>query len=139
MGLLICKYAPFWQEFSIKSMIPRWPLRPVGLLLLIKNIPLQKGDTCMQFLEHIASSLDYLAIIFDKQFKCFTLTVFAERTLWVTCMHCLNFIMFSIRSLCCRQYCVLRYKTEVWFVNQPMVAECSHLFALKIEQIINFC
>ena len=88
-------------------------VRPVGLLLLIKNIPLQKGDTCMQFLEHIASSLDYLAIIFDKQFKCFTLTVFAERTLWVTCMHCLNFIMFSIRSLCCRQYCVLRYKTEV--------------------------
>ena len=32
MGLLICKYAPFWQEFSVKSLILRWQLRPVGLL-----------------------------------------------------------------------------------------------------------
>ena len=32
MGLLICKYALFWQEFSVKSLILRWPLRPVGLL-----------------------------------------------------------------------------------------------------------
>ena len=34
MGLLICKYAPFWQEYSVKSLILRWPLRPVGLLFL---------------------------------------------------------------------------------------------------------
>ena len=36
LGLLICKYAPFWQEFSVKSLILRWPLRPSGLLLLGK-------------------------------------------------------------------------------------------------------
>ena len=35
MGLLICKYAPFWQEFSVKSLILRWTLRPVGLLLIL--------------------------------------------------------------------------------------------------------
>ena len=33
MGLLIYKYEPFWQEVSVKSLILRWPLRPVGLLL----------------------------------------------------------------------------------------------------------
>ena len=32
IGLLICKYAPFWQVFSVKSLILRWPLRHVGLL-----------------------------------------------------------------------------------------------------------
>ena len=35
MGPLICKYAPFCQEFSVKSLIRRWPLRPVGLLFFI--------------------------------------------------------------------------------------------------------
>ena len=29
---LRCKDAPFWQEFSVKSLMLRWPLRPVGLL-----------------------------------------------------------------------------------------------------------
>ena len=33
MGLLIYKYAPLWQEVSVKSLILRWLLRPVGLLL----------------------------------------------------------------------------------------------------------
>ena len=32
MGLLIYKYEPLWQEVSVKSLILRWPLRPVGLL-----------------------------------------------------------------------------------------------------------
>ena len=32
MGLLICKYEPLWQEVSVKSLILRWPLRPVGFL-----------------------------------------------------------------------------------------------------------
>ena len=36
---LRCKYAPFWQEFSVKSLMLWWPLRPVGLLLLS---PLEK-------------------------------------------------------------------------------------------------
>ena len=35
MGLLIYKYEPFWQEVSVKSLILRWPLRPVGLLLYL--------------------------------------------------------------------------------------------------------
>ena len=29
---LRCKYAPFWQEFIVKSLMLRWTLRPVGLL-----------------------------------------------------------------------------------------------------------
>ena len=37
MGMLICKYAPLWQEYSVKSLILRWPLRPVGLLFNIVN------------------------------------------------------------------------------------------------------
>ena len=32
MGLLIYKYEPLWQEVSVKSLIFKWPLRPVGLL-----------------------------------------------------------------------------------------------------------
>ena len=32
MGLLICKYDPFWQEINVESLILRWLLRPVGLL-----------------------------------------------------------------------------------------------------------
>ena len=35
MGLLIYKYEPFWQEVSVKSLILRWLLRLVGLLLLL--------------------------------------------------------------------------------------------------------
>ena len=31
MGLLIYKYEPFWQEVNVKSLILRWPLRPVNL------------------------------------------------------------------------------------------------------------
>ena len=35
MGLLICKYESFSQEFSLESLIHvlRCPLRPIGLLL----------------------------------------------------------------------------------------------------------
>ena len=35
MGLLICKYEPFWQEVSVESLILRWPLRSMGLLLTL--------------------------------------------------------------------------------------------------------
>ena len=38
MGLLIYKYEPFWQEVGVKSLILRWPLRPVGLLLDVVNV-----------------------------------------------------------------------------------------------------
>ena len=31
---LRCKYAPFWQEFSVKSLMLRWSLKPVGLLFV---------------------------------------------------------------------------------------------------------
>ena len=30
------KYEPFWQEVSVKSLILRWPLRPVSLLFLLR-------------------------------------------------------------------------------------------------------
>ena len=42
MGLLIYKYEPFWQEVSGKSLILRWPLRPVGLLFVIANTCVRK-------------------------------------------------------------------------------------------------
>ena len=32
MGLVICKYMPFWHKVSVKSPILRWPLKPLGLL-----------------------------------------------------------------------------------------------------------
>ena len=35
MGLLIYKYEPLRQEVSVKSVILRWPLGPVGLLFYI--------------------------------------------------------------------------------------------------------
>ena len=34
MGLLIYKYEPLWQEVSVKSLIIKWPLRPVGLFFI---------------------------------------------------------------------------------------------------------
>ena len=36
-AVLICKYAPFWQEVSVKSVIVMWPLRPVGLLFFFQS------------------------------------------------------------------------------------------------------
>ena len=49
MGLLICKYMPFWQEFSVKSLILRWPLRPRGLLSSSSCQDVQmKGHTLFQ-------------------------------------------------------------------------------------------
>ena len=36
MGLLIYKYEHLWLEVSEKSLILRWPLRPEGLLIVIK-------------------------------------------------------------------------------------------------------
>ena len=33
MGLLMCRYGPFWQKVSVDSRILRWPLRPVALLI----------------------------------------------------------------------------------------------------------
>ena len=32
MGLLICKYEPFWQDVRVEFLIPMWLLRPVGFL-----------------------------------------------------------------------------------------------------------
>ena len=33
MGLLICKYEPYWQKVSVDFLRLKWPLRPVCLLL----------------------------------------------------------------------------------------------------------
>ena len=44
MGLLICDYAPFWQEVSVESsLILKWPLRP-ECLLFVKCVLLQVHD-----------------------------------------------------------------------------------------------
>ena len=37
MGLLIYRYEPFWQEVSVKSLILRWPLRPVGFFFVTET------------------------------------------------------------------------------------------------------
>ena len=54
MGLLIYKYEPFWQEVSVKSVILRWLLRPVGLLLLLIGAPLEVQNVlvkiCVKFI-----------------------------------------------------------------------------------------
>ena len=50
-GLLKCKYGPFWQEVSLESLIPMWPLRPVGLLFW--NIPVKHMNAFMYlYLRH---------------------------------------------------------------------------------------
>ena len=38
MGQLTCKYELVWQEFSVESLILRWLLRPLGLLLNFVNV-----------------------------------------------------------------------------------------------------
>ena len=51
IGLFIFKYEPLWQKVSIKSLILRWLLIPVGLLFkfvnvfsqFCNNLPLEKG------------------------------------------------------------------------------------------------
>ena len=35
--ILICKYELFWQKVSVESLILRWPLKPLGLLLIKKE------------------------------------------------------------------------------------------------------
>ena len=37
LRLLMCKYAPFWQEVSVNSLILGWPLRPVGLFFFSQS------------------------------------------------------------------------------------------------------
>ena len=32
-GLFTCKYEHLWQEVNVESLILKWPLRPLGLLL----------------------------------------------------------------------------------------------------------
>ena len=47
MWLLICEYEPFWQEVSVKSLIFRWPLRPVGLLFNILFSTVDRQTKCI--------------------------------------------------------------------------------------------
>ena len=42
IGQLICKYEPFWQEVSVKSVILRLPLRPFGPLVAFVKRTLSK-------------------------------------------------------------------------------------------------
>ena len=48
---LRCKYVPFWQEFSVKSLMLRWPLRPVGLLFTYYIIRGLRGQSLSNVLK----------------------------------------------------------------------------------------
>ena len=103
MGLLICKYAPFWQEFSVKSLILRWPLRPVGLLL--SNFNLFNFQYTLSFWECIyLCSFTYLLSVKGEclSYWCSIFTVF-----W-----CSASIIVDIWNTCsqaCFQFYVLGY------------------------------
>ena len=34
-NMTICKYEPCWLEISVESLLLRWPLNPVGILLIL--------------------------------------------------------------------------------------------------------
>ena len=55
MGLLIYKYEPLWQEVSVKFLIFKWPLKPVGLFLIFLVLKICKWiwilKTC--FITHL--------------------------------------------------------------------------------------
>ena len=42
----ISNYEPFWQEVSVESLILRWPLRPLGLLLKLAQYALKSFFKC---------------------------------------------------------------------------------------------
>ena len=39
IGLLICKYEPFWQDVSVESLILKWPVRSMGFLFYSRTNP----------------------------------------------------------------------------------------------------
>ena len=56
MGLLICKYQPFWQEVGVESLILRWLLRPVGLLFFCSiTLKLKHCNISVDWTQHAAS------------------------------------------------------------------------------------
>ena len=58
IGLLRYKFEPFWQDVSVKSLIIKGPLRPVGLLLYFVNVfslfrnisPCKRGERVWSFI-----------------------------------------------------------------------------------------
>ena len=63
MGLLIYKYEPFWQEVSVKSLILRWPLRPVGLLFFLAG-----ANPCGPAIFEACDSAEFMLWIRDRSF-----------------------------------------------------------------------
>ena len=76
MGLLMCKYAPFWQEVRVKYLIFKWPLRPVGLLFhfaqsfvhfiiffreeYIENMSTYSGKKCIEWHFFVGRQVHFL-------------------------------------------------------------------------------
>ena len=82
MGLLIYKYEHLWQEVSVKSLILRWPLRPVGLLLsiVLHNLPLVATNLFPFFLDYAVVKGD--ASVSEIKFSMRTKIRALVRVLW---------------------------------------------------------
>ena len=74
MGLLICKYEPFWQEVSVKSSdsLLRWPLRPLGLLLIAYDL-LKKFWVLIEFLFYKEINYRIIASLLKFKKRCFNI------------------------------------------------------------------
>ena len=113
MRLLIYKYEPLWQEVSVKSVILRWPLRPVGLLLTLVTC------TCSIFLVcGLARQYNLLHNELPNMYCKGRLTLTASKltsfeilfALWesnLSGVFCWStFIAIYINPICCRHDCL---------------------------------
>ena len=79
---LIYKYEHLWLEVSVKSLILRWPLRPVGLLLsiVLHNLPLVATNLFPFFLDYAVVKGD--ASVSEIKFSMRTKIRALVRVLW---------------------------------------------------------
>ena len=121
MGLLIYKYEPFWQEVVVKSLILRWPVRPVGLFLK-KIIKHKTNTTCNSVWNYFLSLWEsigpceqpslteriFKAKIFIRTILCFEI----EKSLW-----------FIIKCVILNQTQLLNFKNITFRINVHWVNE----------------
>ena len=132
MGLLIhvCKYAPFWQEFSVKSLILRWPLRPVGLLVYIFIDNLAHFDRSIKMLINLnrasirglsQNSVDWVYNFWSVQ------------CILITFLHSVNCIIFYHNPKF--QVCIMLafwkkiiiFKIKIWTAEHHLTSKCVTL------------
>ena len=115
MGLLIYKYEPFWQEVSVKSLILRWPLRPVGLLLMLLY-----NHMCL-----------LIWTVFSGE-PCGPWASCCE--LWIFFVSCKYFV-WVVDILCtyCRFRCVSTVRSwwQTWRGSQPVVSSFTPHWELR--------